>query len=245
MSSSNETTALWTAAVLTLAGILASSLDVTDSTYYHILVPGAAILLTAGLLSGVLSWKLHVRTLGKTGAGFIIFICVMSLPDILFRRLPSTLTDPHLNEKQKLLTGAVQARMKDDYPELERIYKEIIHGESSGRFRMNRNDSAELGLADVLEREGKFAAAEQSYRQALEQARFAWGASDQHLVPILEGLARTLEAQDKSVESRDFYKLALSINEKNWQMDKQASPYYEAVSKRISAKLPFEDGVKK
>lgn len=225
---------LSTAIVLTVLGILLNFVDVSDAAYYRLLVPSSAVSLTAGFLCALWSWKLHATKSWKVSAALIMLICAIALPDLILRRLPFALTNSTPPGKQRLLMSAIQARLRKDYPGAERLYKEIIRGENVDGVETNPTDSPQLDLADVLEREGKFAEAEQQYRQAVQKAVAVWGPTDEHMVPLLEGLARTLKAQNKLSESLESYKSALAINEENWKKDKQSSQYYEAVSKRIS-----------
>jgi len=201
---------------------------------YTFVVPFASILLLAALVCGLAGWNAQSKW-GKATSVLLVLICALALPDLLLRRLPATLADPHAGEFQRLMTAAHRADLMQKYAEAERLYRIITDKEKSAWFSVDSRNSMELPLANVLVKEGKLQEAERSYRQALRHAEFDYGSSNQELVGILEGLGSVCELEKKYKESEDAYTRALSINEKTRKTDKAASEYYDDEAKRILA----------
>ena len=231
-------------AEITLAslGCFLTFADLADHGQYLIVVPTSVTFLTSAVVCGMMAWKSQSRV-ARSASVVAIVLCALMLPDLIFRRLPSTLANPHVAELQQLLASASKAGLEHNYPQAEQFYKKIVEGEKSGRFVKTPSSNNELALAEILENEAKFAESEEAYQQALVLARAAWGPASEYCVAPLKGLARVNKQEKKFKEAEDAYKLALSINEQNRQ--KQKSWYYDRTAKEIYtdyAKLLRETG---
>ncbi|HEY9755188.1 MAG TPA: hypothetical protein V6C97_08505 [Oculatellaceae cyanobacterium] len=86
---------------LTCAGSVLNLLDFADYSIYIYIVPIAALLLFAALVSGLVAIK-GQSTKSRVIAMVCMLVCAIQLPDVVFRRLPAALSNPNIAQQQAL-----------------------------------------------------------------------------------------------------------------------------------------------
>jgi tetratricopeptide (TPR) repeat protein len=214
------------------SGIVASIVTCANPGSSVYFVTFAIVAFLASIICGLLFFK-SLTNLGKIGSSVFVLISLAALPDLVMRRLPAILSDPHAGEQQRLASAA-QSAQDQGYPEAERLYKNLVSKERSGYFSSYRVDD-ELDLARILVKENKLEEAEGAYKHAIEKAPLEFRGNDPLLIEFIEELASVYAKDKKYNEAEDAYKNALAINERSRKKREQESSYYDRTAKRISA----------
>jgi tetratricopeptide (TPR) repeat protein len=183
------------------------------------------------LICGLVIFKSQWQ-LGKVISLILMLLCLLTLPELLVRRLPAMLSDLHAGEQQRLRQAIGRAR--NGYPEAERLYKILVSKERSGYFR-EYSVADELDLARILVNEKKFEEAEGAYKHAIEKTPYEFPGNDALLIEFIKELADVYSTDKKYNESEAAYNSALAINDKSRKKREHESSYYDRTANRISA----------
>lgn len=202
---------LITAVVLMLIGtFFCLTTFIGPGVYSFVITVASVSLLGAIGLSGFVFFKSQKGT--KIFSGIVLLLCLIQLPDLLFRRLAYLFSEPHLTEYEYLQIEADSAKRTNNSLKEISVLTEILDKQKSGYFSRRRELEIISQLADSYEKTKNYDQAEELLKKQIEliaKSKTYWSPAGS-----LNQLGDIEYKRQSYARAADYYKQALDIYDK-------------------------------